>query len=63
MRTDITAAQKAMREEKIASVRLLQKRIREYQAAFPMVRKALLSEVAANVSEMDALYQKVFAPG
>ena len=61
-RTDITAAQKATLEEKIVSVRLLQKRIKEYQAALPTVRKELLSEVAAHSSEMDALYQKVFAP-
>jgi hypothetical protein len=61
-RTDITAAQKATLEEKISSVRLLQKRIREYQAALPKVSKALLSEVAAHASEMDSLYQRLFTP-
>ncbi len=61
-RTDITAAQKATLEEKIASVRLLQKRIREYQAALPGVNKALLPEVAAHAKEMDALYNRLFGP-
>lgn len=62
LRADITAAQKATIEEKIAGVRLLQKRIREYQAALPGVNKALLPEVAAHASEMDALYKRLLSP-
>lgn len=58
-RTDISSGQKAAIKEKIGAVELLKRRIREYQAALPLVNPAALRDVADHASEMNALYRRL----
>jgi hypothetical protein len=56
----IDAGQKTRLEESLVKVQLFQKRIREYQAAFPLVKRETLDVVSTRAADMDVVYAKVF---